>query len=107
VGHGAGRFIEQVEGEWIADSPMGRIRIRFAEKNRFGVLDHEVALGSGATINNPMRVIANGEGSEIFFTLIRQPDVSKEKFEEDARWVEKDLLILKEILEGRPANEQS
>jgi hypothetical protein len=78
---------------------MGRIKIRFAEQNKFGVLDHEVVLESGVKIDNPMRVIANGEGSEIFFTLIRQPDMTDEKFAEDARWVEKDLKILKALLE--------
>jgi len=56
---------------------------------------------SGARINNTMRVIANGEGSEIFFTLIRQPDVSDEKFAEDAKWVEKDMKILKNLLESQ------
>jgi hypothetical protein len=98
---GLGGAIRQVNGEWIADSPMGQIKIRFAEKNRFGILDHEVVLGSGVKIDNPMRVIANGEGSEIFFTLIRRPDTSDEKFAEDAGWVEKDLKILKGLLEGR------
>ena len=96
--------IKKVNGEWIADSPMGRVKIRFAEQNTFGVLDHEVVLESGVAINNPMRVIANGKGSEIFFTLIRQPDVSDEKFAQDAEWVEKDLRILKGLLEKGPEN---
>jgi hypothetical protein len=96
---GLGGSIKNVNGEWIADAPMGKIKIKFADKNKFGVLDHEVVLPSGVTINNPMRVIANGEGSEIFFTLIRQPDISNEKFADDARWVEKDLKTLKGLLE--------
>lgn len=96
---GLGGSIRKVGDEWIADSPMGKIKIRFAEQNTFGVLDHEVVLESGGKINNPMRVIANGEGSEIFFTLVRQPEVNDEKFAEDARWVEKDLKILKGLLE--------
>lgn len=96
---GLGGSIRKMDDEWIADSPMGRIKIRFAEQNTFGVLDHEVVLGSGVKIDNPMRVIANGEGSEIFFTLVRQPEVTDEKFAEDARWVEKDLRILKGLLE--------
>src|SRR3990172_10629712 len=92
---GLGGSIQKVNGEWIADAPMGKVKIKFAEENKFGVLDHEVVLESGVTINNPMRVIANGKGSELFFTLIRQPEVSDEKFAQDARWVEKDLKILK------------
>jgi hypothetical protein len=96
---GLGRSIKKLNDEWIADSPMGRVKIRFAEENKFGVLDHEVFLESGVTINNPVRVIANGNGSEIFFTLIRHPDMSDEKFAQDAEWVEKDLRILKGLLE--------
>jgi hypothetical protein len=96
---GLGGSIKKVNGEWIADAPMGKVKIKFAEENKFGVLDHEVVLESGVTINNPMRVIANGKGSEVFFTLIRQPEVSDEKFAQDARWVEKDLKILKGLLE--------
>jgi len=98
---GLGGSIRNKAGEWIADSPMGEIKIKFAEKNGFGVLDHEVTLPSGVKINNPMRVIPNGEGSEVFFTLIRQPEVTDEKFASDAKWVEKDLNILKGILEGK------
>jgi hypothetical protein len=99
---GLGGSIKKVNGEWIADAPMGKVMIRFAEENKFGILDHEVVLESGVTINNPMRVFANGKGSEIFFTLIRQPEVSDEKFAQDARWVEKDLKILKGLLEKGP-----
>jgi hypothetical protein len=96
---GLGGSITKVNGEWIADSPMGKVKIKFAEENKFGVLDHEVVLESGVTINNPMRVIANGKGSEIFFTLVRQPDMSDEKFAQDAEWIGKDLRILKGLLE--------
>jgi hypothetical protein len=96
---GLGSSIKNVRGEWIADAPMGNVKVKFSEKNKFGVLDHEVVLESGVSINNPMRVIANGKGSEIFFTLIRQPETSDEKFAQDAQWVEKDLKILKGLLE--------
>jgi hypothetical protein len=97
---GLGGSITNIKGEWIADAPMGKVKIRFAEENKFGVLDHEVVvLGSGVAVYNPMRVIANGKGSEIFFTLIRLPEMSEEKFEEDAKWVEKDLRRLKDLLE--------
>jgi hypothetical protein len=91
--------IRHVGGEWIADSPLGRVNVRFAEGNDFGVLDHDVVLESGATIHNPMRVVPNGTGSEVIFSLFRQPGVSAQKFAEDAKWVEKDLGALKSLLE--------
>ena len=88
-------------GEWVAESPMGLVRIRFARKNPFGVMDHDVTLGSGVTVHNPMRVVPNGEGSEFIFTLIRRPGISNEEFAGDRAAVEKDLKTLQELLERK------
>jgi hypothetical protein len=88
-----------VNGEWTADTPTGKATIRFAEKNQFGILDHDVILESGVTFHNPMRVVPNGRSSEVIFTLFRQPGMSDEQFSEDAKWVEKDLTILRNLLE--------
>lgn len=84
---------------WIADSPLGRVRIRFAERNRFGVLDHDVELPSGEVVHNPMRVMPHGEGSELVFTLFRRPGMSDEELAEDRAAVETDLRTLKGLLE--------
>jgi uncharacterized membrane protein len=32
---GLGGSIRKVRGEWMADTPMGKAKIRFAEKNQF------------------------------------------------------------------------
>lgn len=96
---GLGGAIRHEGGEWLADSPMGPIKIRFAAENRFGILDHDVVLPSGVTVHNPLRVIANGTGSELFFTLIRRPEMTDEEFARDAQWVANDLQILKGLLE--------
>jgi hypothetical protein len=88
------------DGEaWIADSPLGRVRVRFAPRNPFGVLDHDVTLDSGVTVHNPMRVMPHGEGSEFVFTLIRQPGMSDAEFARDRAAVERDLNTLKDLLE--------
>ena len=98
--------IEQVGGRWIADSPMGKIEVRFAPPNHLWVLDHDVTLlESGATIHNPMRVVPNGEGSELFFTLLRRPEMTDEELAADARAVERDLATVKRLLEAtQPAS---
>ena len=96
---GLGKSIKQANGEWFAESPIGSVKLKFAERNDLGVLDHDVTLESGVTVHNPIRVVPNGEGSEFIFILFRQPEMSDERFAEDARWVEKDLLILKDLLE--------
>src|SRR3972149_3038340 len=74
-------------GEWLADAPEGQVRIRFTERNDFGILDHQVAVRPGVEIYIPMRVIANGTGSEVMFTLFRLPDMTDEAFERAAEWV--------------------
>ena len=96
---GLGGNIEDVNGEWIADSSIGRIKIRMADHNRFGVLDHDVTLESGVVLHNPMRVVPHGNRSEVIFTFIRQSDMTDEQFTRDAQWVEKDLTILRDLLE--------
>jgi len=94
--------IQRVGSDWIAESPMGKIRIKFADRNSFGVVDHDVTLSSGMVVYNPMRVLKNNEGSEVVFTLFRQPQMSDEQFAQDAAWIKKDLATLKSILEEKP-----
>jgi len=92
--------IKNVNGDWIAESPMGSVIIKFAERNAFGILDHDVTLPSGEKVYNPMRVFPNNDGSELIFTLYQRPGVSEQMFAEDAKMVAKDLEKLKSLLEG-------
>lgn len=59
---GLGSSVEHVDGQWFVDSPDGRLTVVFAERNDYGILDHDVTLPSGETVHNPMRVIADGDG---------------------------------------------
>jgi hypothetical protein len=97
---GLGGAIREVDGEWVADSPMGTGTVRFAPRNDLGVLDHDVVLASGERVHNPLRVMANDEGSEVVFTLYRRPGVSDDAFAADARAVEADLRALEALLEA-------
>lgn len=99
--HGLGRSVDLVDGRWIAGaSPLGRVVVAFAPRNDFGVLDHEVTLPSGETVHNPVRVIADGAGCEVVFTLRRQPRMTDEEFRRDAAAVSADLATLKQVMEG-------
>jgi hypothetical protein len=97
---GLGKSLKKVNGEWIAETPEGPVKVRFTERNEFGVLDHWVSPKPGLQIYIPMRVIPNGSGSELIFTLFRLPDMSDEKFAADAEWVMRDLTSLKNLLEA-------
>ena len=94
------RSIRQSGTGWIIDTAQGEINIRFTERNSLGVLDHYVTPAPGVEIYVPMRVLANGSGSEIIFTLFRQPGMSADKFAEDIELVERDLETLKHVLQS-------
>ncbi len=94
------RSVRKVKGEWIVETSDGIMRITFVGPNEFGVLDHYVRPAPGGEIVNPMRVIPNGSGSEVIFTLFQLPNMSDEKYAKDVRLVERDLRTLKNILEG-------
>lgn len=98
---GLGTGVRRDGDAWTAAGPEGPIRIRFAEPNPFGVLDHVVTDAAGTATLNPMRVIPNDSGSEVLFTLFRTPGTSAERFAADADWVARDLAALKALLESR------
>lgn len=97
---GLGASVELVDGQWVADSPMGRVTFAFAPRNEYGVLDHDVTLPGGETVYNPMRVIADGAGCEVIFTLRPGKGMPDDDFERDAAAVAADLATLKRVLEG-------
>jgi len=93
------KSLRQSEDEWLVEAPEGLVKVRFVERNEFGVLDHYVTLESGQEIMMPLRVIPNGRGSEVVFTLFRQPGVTDDMFDRDTEMVESDLRNLKSVLE--------
>lgn len=74
----------------VVDSPMGRVLVRFVERNHFGVLDHDVTLPSGTVVTNPVRVLAHPDGAEVVFT-VRQIELDDDEFARDVDLVAADL----------------
>jgi hypothetical protein len=88
--------------DWIADGgPIGNVRVRFAPANDFGVIDHTVILPDGRVVENALRVMPNGDGAEVMFTLLRQPNMDDAAFESDAAHVARDLDALARLMEDR------
>lgn len=89
------------DGErWISDSSLGIVEVRFTDAVDRGILDHDVILPDGTTVHNPLRVLRNGDGSEVVFTLYRLPATTDEEFARDAGTVRADLEHLRSILES-------
>ena len=88
--------------DWIADGgPIGNVRVRFAPQNDFGVIDHTVTLPDGLVVENALRIVPNGDGAEVMFTLLRQPGMDDAAFEADAAHVARDLDALARLMEER------
>jgi hypothetical protein len=100
--HWLGSFVLSVEnrdGQWILQTSDGPMEWTFVVANAFGILDHRVRLASGVEVLNPMRVVKNGTGSTVLFTLFQIEGMSDADFERDAGMVQRDLDSLKAILE--------
>lgn len=95
----SGSTIRKSGDFWICESPMGQVKVKFALKNSFGVMDHDVTLPSGEINHNPFRVHSNGDGGEVVFTLYKLPRMSAKEFEQDENLIKKDLETLKSLLE--------
>ncbi len=98
---GLGSSGERAGDDWVSHTEQGAVWVRFVRRNDLGVLDHHVTLPGGEVVYVPMRVVANGAGSEVSFTLFRLAGVTGEEFEADAAAVERDLKALKLLLEAR------
>ncbi len=93
------RSAERTPAGWVMQTTGGPVAIEFVPQNDFGVLDHVAKLPSGDEVRSPMRVVPNGDGSEVTFILFQLPEMSDEQFAEDAGMIERDLETLKRILE--------
>ena len=92
--------IEEEGDHWVvADSPMGRIEIRMAPRNDFGVLDHDVTTPDGVTTHNAFRVTPVDEGCALTLVVLRVAGHSDDAFAADAAHVLKDLRALKTLVE--------
>ena len=94
------KSIKKAEGGWWAmTTPMGPAKVRFETEAKYGILDHVVEPAPGVQIHVPMRVVANGKGSEIIFTLFQMPGMDDKRFAQDLGMVEQDLQSLKKCVE--------
>jgi len=97
---GLATVVENIEGRWLLGTGGDRASVVFAERNTFGVVDHEVTLPSGEVVYVPMRVIRNGDGCDVVLTVRRQPGMPDADFDRDSGLVQADLGRLKRVLEG-------
>ncbi|HST66092.1 MAG TPA: SRPBCC family protein [Mycobacteriales bacterium] len=98
-------YFESIEpsadGQWTVTGPEGETAtMTFAPPNGFGVVDQNVEVAPGEWVHVPLRVVPNGDGSEVLFTAFRQPRYTDADFDADVVLVRTDLDRLKRILEA-------
>jgi hypothetical protein len=98
-------FVQIGENDWATTTRSGRVILRFAPRNEYGVLDHQLILEGKAPISTPMRLIENDEGCEIIYTQFQRPGMSPEAFASEVEWVTSDFEALRSLLETRLADE--
>jgi hypothetical protein len=91
--------LRQIDGRWLADSPLGRVTVAFVDSNDLGVADHDVTLPSGETVTNPMRIFANGDGCDVVFSVRRRDAMSDADLAADVEAVARDLAALRSLME--------
>ena len=96
---GLGAVTGEVDDVVQIDTPNGPGTLKFAPPNDFGILDHTIALESGAVTEVPMRVLSNGDGCEVMLTIFQPEDMTEREFSRDANWVKRDLETLRDALE--------
>lgn len=98
-------FVQSIErrgDRWVAQTSLGQAVFRFAPDNDLGVLDHDVEVAA-ERFHNPMRIIPNGKGCEVLFTVLQLPGVTDDQFTADLEAVRGDLQSLRRMLERRYA----
>jgi hypothetical protein len=97
-----GRGVRESRGRWYLEGGGGWGEVVFTGPLWAGVLDHRVILDGGDPGGNliPMRVVANGDGSEIIYTMFRDPALSDEEFEASVATTTANLETLRRVLES-------
>ena len=98
---GFARSVRQEGDGWIVETADGPVRFAFVPDNPLGVVDHRVTGAGGLDVLNPVRVIPNGDGAEVLFTLFQREGMTDDQFRRDLGLVTADLQTLKRRLEDR------
>ncbi len=101
--HWASAFCKSVRADgdgWRIRTDEGEFGLRFQTLIEHGILDHVVEIAEDVQIYVPMRVVANGEGCEVLFTLFRTPAMTESRWRADTEMVKSDLIKLKKVLES-------
>jgi hypothetical protein len=87
------------DGWWSFTGPHGKSKLKFNENKSLGILDHQyVDEVSSWTV--PMRVISNGDFSEVIITLNKPEELTDVQFDQRMAEISDMITSMKNIIES-------
>lgn len=87
------------DGWWSFTGPFGKAKLKFKENKSLGILDHQY-IDKDSTWDVPMRVISNGDFSEVVITLNKPDEISDAQFDERVTEIGELFNAMKNIIES-------
>ena len=87
------------DGWWSFTGPHGKSKLKFNENKPLGILDHKY-VDEESVWDVPMRVVSNGDYSEILITLNKPDELSDEQFNKRVEEIGELVNNMKQIIES-------
>ena len=87
------------DGWWSFTGPHGKSKLKFNENKSLGILDHQY-IDEESSWDVPMRVISNGDFSEVVITLNKPDELSNEQFDQRMSEIGEMVVSMKNIIES-------
>ena len=88
-------------GWWSFTGPHGKSKLKFNENKSLGILDHKF-IDEESSWDVPMRVVSNGDFSEVIITLNKPDEITDEQFDQRMDELSEMFDSMKNILESQP-----
>jgi len=88
-------------GWWSFTGPHGKSQLKFNENKSLGILDHRYT-DEESSWDVPMRVVTNGDYSEVIITLNKPEEINDEQFDQRMSEIGKMFETMKNIIESEP-----
>ncbi|RMW39917.1 MAG: hypothetical protein EA446_01450 [Nitrosopumilus sp.] len=87
------------DGWWSFTGPHGKSKLKFNENKPLGILDHKY-VDEESVWDVPMRVVSNGDYSEILITLNKPDELSDDQFNKRVEEIGELVNNMKQIIES-------
>ena len=88
-------------GWWSFTGPYGKSKLKFNENKSLGILDHQF-IDEGSSWDVPMRIVPNGDVSEVIITLNKPDEITDEQFDKRMAEIGAMFNSMKQIIESEP-----